>query len=75
MPCSCHVDRSLLIQRNEHETDVCNKYLFRFKLACFNAGLVAENRKGSGRSCDKPTRRILPWIFFFDPKGNAELTQ
>lgn len=60
-----HVDRLLLIQRNEHETDVFNKCLLRLKLAYLNGGLLAESRQGSGRSCDKPTRRSFSLNFFF----------
>jgi hypothetical protein len=68
-----HVDRSLLIQRNEHETGVFNKYLFRLKLAYLNGGLLAEGRQGSERSCDKPTRRSFSLIPppSPDPKENV----
>jgi len=52
-----HVDCLLLIQRNEQETDVFNQCLLRLKLAYMNGGLLAESRQGSGRFCDKPTRR------------------
>jgi len=58
------VGRLLLIQRNEYETDVFNKCLFRLKSAYLNGGTLAKSRQGSGRSCDKRTRRSFPLISF-----------
>jgi hypothetical protein len=55
-----HVDSLLLIQRNEHEAGVFNKYLFRLKLAYLNGGLLAESRQGSGNPVTGQLDEVFP---------------